>query len=142
MITPLSTEASCQARGLLSSLSTVKRTKFLTCERGQVKFLKKSMVSSVIFRRLLFLIVLGTLVVGGCAPAKTPQVQPANDPSLVTKYVSFAVLEDYEKGDELDEVALDFALMNELEIDTMRTSFGWDNFEPSRQHSILGYMRT
>jgi hypothetical protein len=46
--------------------------------------------------------------------------------------VSFAVLEDYEKGDDLDDIALDFALMNELEIDTMRTSFGWDNFEPLR----------
>src|SRR5688500_18746146 len=90
------------------------------------------MVSDVISRRLLFLIVLGRLVVDGCAPVRTPQIQPANDPSLVTKYVSFAVLEDYEKGDDLDEVALDFALMNELEIDTMRTSFGWDNFEPAR----------
>jgi hypothetical protein len=48
------------------------------------------------------------------------------------KRVSFALLEDYEKGDDLDDVARDFALMNELEIDTMRTSFGWDNFEPVR----------
>ena len=90
--------------------------------------MKKSMISG----RPLFLIVLGALAVGGCTPARTPQVEPTNDPSLVTKNVSFAVLEDYEKGDDLDDIALDFALLNELEIDTMRTSFGWDNFEPTR----------
>jgi len=29
-------------------------------------------------------------------------------------------------------VALDFALLNELEVDTMRCSFGWDDYEPVR----------
>ena len=42
------------------------------------------------------------------------------------------MLEDYDKGDDLNDVALDFALMNELEIDTMRCSFGWDDYEPVR----------
>ena len=89
-------------------------------------------ISGVNFKRLLFLILLGTLLAGGCAPAVTPQAEPTADLSLVTKKVSFALLEDYEKGDDLNDIAQDFALMNELEIDTMRTSFGWDNFEPVR----------
>ena len=42
----------------------------------------------------------------------------------------FAILEDYDKGDDLDAIARDFALMQELEIDTLRCSFGWDDYEP------------
>lgn len=49
----------------------------------------------------------------------------------VTKQVSFSILEDYDKGDDLDEVAEDFALMQALEITTWRGSFGWDDYEPS-----------
>src|SRR5690349_20460606 len=51
---------------------------------------------------------------------------------LVTKNVSFALLDDYDKGDDLADVAKDFALMKELGIHTMRTSFGWDDYEPER----------
>jgi hypothetical protein len=86
----------------------------------------------VIFGRVTLLVLLAALILGGCVPAITPQQEPAREPAPGFKRVSFALLEDYEKGDDLDEVALDFALMNELEIDTMRTSFGWDNFEPVR----------
>lgn len=50
----------------------------------------------------------------------------------VTKPVSFAVLEDYDKGDDLNDVALDFQLLNELGINEMRCSFGWDDYEPTR----------
>ena len=50
----------------------------------------------------------------------------------VTKPVSFAVLEDYDKGADLNDVALDFQLLNELGIDQMRCSFGWDDYEPKR----------
>ncbi len=50
----------------------------------------------------------------------------------VTKNVSFSILEDYDKGQNLNDIALDFQLMNELEIDTMRCSFGWDDYEPTR----------
>ena len=46
------------------------------------------------------------------------------------KPVSFAVLEDYDKGDDLAAIARDFALLQELEIDTLRCSFGWDDYEP------------
>jgi hypothetical protein len=93
--------------------------------------MKRSVVPGVIFRKLSLLFLLGTLV-GGCAPAKTQQDTSLADPSLVSKNVSFAVLEDYDKGDDLNDVALDFALMNELEIDTLRCSFGWDDYEPVR----------
>jgi hypothetical protein len=48
------------------------------------------------------------------------------------KSVSFAVLEDYDKGEDLKEVAIDFQLMKELGIDVLRCSFGWDDYEPVR----------
>jgi hypothetical protein len=48
------------------------------------------------------------------------------------KSVSFAILEDYDKNDDLAAIARDFALFQELEIDTLRCSFGWDDYEPER----------
>jgi hypothetical protein len=53
-------------------------------------------------------------------------------PTNVTKPISFAILEDYDKGDDLEDIALDFQLMNELEIDVLRCSLGWDDYEPTR----------
>jgi hypothetical protein len=50
----------------------------------------------------------------------------------VTKQVSFSILEDYDKGEDLDEVAEDFALMQELDVTTWRGSFGWGDYEPAR----------
>ena len=50
----------------------------------------------------------------------------------VQKPVSFAILEDYDKGQSLDEIDADFALFDELDIATWRGSFGWDDFEPER----------
>lgn len=50
----------------------------------------------------------------------------------ITKQVSFSILEDYDKGEDLDEVAEDFALMQELDVTTWRGSFGWDDYEPAR----------
>jgi hypothetical protein len=50
----------------------------------------------------------------------------------VTKKISFAILEDYDKGENLDDIAKDFQLMKELEIDVLRCSFGWDDYEPVR----------
>ena len=48
------------------------------------------------------------------------------------KRVSFSILEDYDKGENLDEVARDFALFKELGVTTWRGSFGWDDYEPVR----------
>ena len=50
----------------------------------------------------------------------------------VTKQISYALLEDYDKGTDLKQVALDFQLMKILGIDTWRGSFGWDDYEPQK----------
>ena len=47
------------------------------------------------------------------------------------KPVSFAILEDYDKGADLADIEKDFALFKELEITTWRGSFGWDDYEPT-----------
>jgi hypothetical protein len=60
---------------------------------------------------------------------------------LIGKKVSFAVLDDYDKGDDLADVAKDFQLMKELGIDTMRTSFGWDDYEPERGKYDFGWLK-
>ena len=87
-------------------------------------------ISRILTRKLPHLFLLGALVMSGCAAPVTPQATPVPDPLPGFKRVSFAVLEDYDKGDDLDDIAYDFALMNELDIDTMRCSFGWDDYEP------------
>lgn len=49
-------------------------------------------------------------------------VTAANQASFrhgVTKNISFAILEDYDKGDDLQEIAKDFQLMKELGIDVL-----------------------
>ncbi len=63
------------------------------------------------------------------------------DKASVTKPVSFAVLEDYDKGADLNDVALDFQLMNELGIDQMRCSFGWDDYEPQRGRYDFAWLK-
>jgi hypothetical protein len=58
----------------------------------------------------------------------------ARDPGTpaVEKRLTFSILEDYDKGERLDEVARDFDLFAELGITTWRGSFGWDDYEPVR----------
>lgn len=78
------------------------------------------------------------VLVAGCAP---PQVEappaamtsaPADARGAFTKDVSFAILEDYDKGQDLRDVERDFELMKELGVRTWRGSFGWDAYEPER----------
>jgi hypothetical protein len=57
------------------------------------------------------------------------------------KAVFFAILEDYDKGQDLDGIALDFQLMNELEIRVMRCSFGWDDYEPVREQYDFAWLQ-
>jgi polysaccharide biosynthesis protein PslG len=57
-------------------------------------------------------------------------IAAAQEPARLVKPVSFAILEDYDKGEDLAEVEKDFELFNELEIRTWRGSFGWDDYEP------------
>jgi len=65
------------------------------------------------------------------APVSNPAA-PSARVGVVAKRLSFAVLEDYDKGEDLREVARDFALMRELGVTTWRGSFGWDDYEPER----------
>jgi polysaccharide biosynthesis protein PslG len=60
----------------------------------------------------------------------TPPV--ATQDEIDWKPVSFAILEDYDPGDNLDEVRADFELFERLEVGTWRGSFGWDDYEPER----------
>lgn len=83
-------------------------------------------------RSLAILFLVGLFVTAGFFFSRRFRAEPEVALPPDAKRISFAILEDYEKGDDLNDVALDFALMNKLEIDTMRTSFGWDNFEPVR----------
>ncbi|HEX7119469.1 MAG TPA: beta-galactosidase [Longimicrobiales bacterium] len=68
-----------------------------------------------------------TAYLAACGVAVAPE---APGPEPVAKAVSFSVLEDYDKGADLTEVAADFRLMQELEVDTWRGSWGWDDYEP------------
>jgi polysaccharide biosynthesis protein PslG len=80
-------------------------------------------------------------VVGACAGGHVTtsgRSEPGNDGPR--KRVSFSVLEDYDKGEDLTEVARDFALMRELEVTTWRGSFGWDDYEPERGRLDLGWL--
>lgn len=72
-----------------------------------------------------------------CGPVPPPptDARPAVSdgvaaPAAFTKQLEFAILEDYDKGDDLDEVERDFRLMRELGVTTWRGSFGWDDYEP------------
>jgi polysaccharide biosynthesis protein PslG len=63
------------------------------------------------------------------APLRSQVAEPG---PVQRKPVSFAILEDYDKGDDLDAIAADFALAAELELSTWRGSIGWDDYEPDR----------
>ena len=54
------------------------------------------------------------------------------DARRATKPLTFSILEDYDRGENLEDVARDFALMRELGTTTWRGSFGWDDYEPER----------
>jgi polysaccharide biosynthesis protein PslG len=56
------------------------------------------------------------------------------------KPVSFAILEDYDKGADLQDVERDFALFRELGINAWRGSFGWDDYEPARGQYDFGWL--
>ena len=71
-------------------------------------------------------------LVVACAPVRTPPV---------TKPVSFAVLEDYDKDTDLRLVARDFALLRDLGVPAWRGSFGWDDYEPEPGRYDLRWLR-
>jgi hypothetical protein len=68
------------------------------------------------------------LLLSACTAVPSP---PANINSF-EKPISFSILEDYDKGQDLREIEADFLLFRELGITTWRGSFGWDDYEPQR----------
>ena len=66
--------------------------------------------------------------------------QPSPDAGVFEKPVSFSLLEDYDKGEDLAEVARDFELMRQLGVRTWRGSFGWDDYEPERGRLDLEWL--
>src|SRR3982751_1047332 len=81
------------------------------------------------FARAARLIVILALVGGTACRTLVPSAQPQQSTG---KRLAFAILEDYDKGDDLAEVAKDFDLFRQLGVTTWRGSFGWDDYEPSR----------
>jgi hypothetical protein len=80
---------------------------------------------AVVAPALLFIVpAVATLGCGLSHPA------PAAPASRLTKPISFAILEDYDKGHDLRAVARDFALFQQLGAPSWRGSFGWDDYEP------------
>ena len=77
------------------------------------------------------LIVILALVADAACGASTAQSrsQPQRSPQ---KRLAFAILEDYDKGDNLADVAKHLELFRQLGVTTWRGSFGWDDYEPSR----------
>lgn len=61
-------------------------------------------------------------------------------PKAFTKPISFSVLQDYPKGEDLREVAWDFELIKELGAATWRGSFSWIDFEPERGRYDLAWL--
>jgi polysaccharide biosynthesis protein PslG len=72
---------------------------------------------------------IGLILLLACQPRGGPTPGPVPS-SAVTKPVSFSVLEDYDKGQDLGEVVRDFQLFHELGVPVWRGSFGWDDYEP------------
>lgn len=77
------------------------------------------------------------LLASGACTSRLARTPPPVSPSAAvgtpfTKSFSFSVLEDYDKGEDLEGVRNDFRLMHELGVSTWRGSFGWDDYEPER----------
>lgn len=63
--------------------------------------------------------------------AVPPDTTTATGARNFGKRLDFAILEDYDKGDSLSEVARDFDLYDQLGIRAWRGSLGWDDYEPA-----------
>ncbi len=79
----------------------------------------------------------------GCGRSAPPESSPPirSAARTFTKPISFAILEDYDKGDPLSEVARDFALFKELGVPVWRGSLGWDDYEPARGRFDFQWLR-
>src|SRR5918994_593241 len=79
---------------------------------------------------------LGACLGGGRAHPGPPDGQG----SSFTKPISFAILEDYDKGHDLRQIARDFELFRELGVPVWRGSFGWDDYEPRPGRFHFGWL--
>nr|NIM04122.1 hypothetical protein [Armatimonadota bacterium]NIO74842.1 hypothetical protein [Armatimonadota bacterium]NIO95603.1 hypothetical protein [Armatimonadota bacterium] len=69
-------------------------------------------------------VALNALVEAGKPPPPPP-------PSVITRTVTFSTREDWDNGHDLNDVAIDFALVNDLGVDELIMSVGWDDYEPT-----------
>ncbi|HEX6536231.1 MAG TPA: beta-galactosidase [Gemmatimonadaceae bacterium] len=76
---------------------------------------------------------------GGRQPPAAAPVPTATS-ELPSKPVSFAILEDYDLGDDLQDVARDFGLFRELGVRTWRGSISWLEAEPARGRYELAWL--
>ncbi|NIM04716.1 MAG: cellulase family glycosylhydrolase [Armatimonadetes bacterium] len=88
--------------------------------------MKRSLVRVVFCLTIcgVLMLALSTLVEAGQPPPPDP----------ITRTISMSVNEEWEKGDDLNDVALDFALVNDLGVDELRMSIGWDDYEPTNDN--------
>src|SRR5215207_6957289 len=94
--------------------------------------------------RILLVILCAAVAVPGCGapPAQDTRLTAEHSAaSSFTKPISFAILEDYDKGDSLSEVAKDFALFKELGVPMWRGSLGWDDYEPDPGQFDFAWLR-
>jgi hypothetical protein len=87
-----------------------------------------------LLRLKLRFVLLSTSLLPACRavpPSNPAAVVEASRARSFTKPISFAILEDYDKGDDLSEVARDFAAFRELGVTVWRGSWGWDDYEPA-----------
>lgn len=95
-------------------------------ENPRVK-LPRILAASVFAITCACLLVLGERIGECLLPQQTNKSQLS---SSTPKKISFAIREDYEKGDDLRAIAEDLALCKELGIGEMFVNIGWDDYEP------------
>lgn len=83
------------------------------------------------------------LALAACGPrGSDPALPTSRAPERpAAKPISLAILEDYDKGQDLGDIARDFGLFRELGITTWRGSFGWDDYEPEPGRYDFAWLR-
>jgi hypothetical protein len=83
----------------------------------------------------MLMLALSTLVEAGKPPPPPP--------APITRTVSFSTREDWDKGDDLNTmVAPDFALVNQMGVDELIMSIGWDDYEPAQGQYDFAWLQS